>query len=82
VIQILCQACAAFPASKGCATCGGLKVLLRESCCPLCRRPHFIRPGVYTNYDGKRWTTFDGVEMVDRIEGSRCLDCDKKERKP
>ena len=75
--EIQCQA--KHEEGKGCSTCGGYLIVLQRSQCAICKRPNWVRPGVYTSFEGKRWTTFDGMTMVCRAAGFRCTECDEGE---
>jgi len=75
--QIPCQACDP-EAETGCSVCGGYKVVLARGMCSGCGTRYWHRPGVYTSFDGKRWRTFDGLEMVCRPEATRCAACDAR----
>jgi hypothetical protein len=60
----------------GCFTCGGYGVVLAVRKCPTCGHEALARPGSYTTYDGKQWTTFDGVEVTDYLsKPSVCSFC-------
>ena len=63
---------------EGCPHCGGYGYLVEEIELSCCERDVWVRPGVFTSFDGKRWTTFDGVEMVESMAGRRCAECDAK----
>ena len=75
IIQILCQA--DHKEGQGCYTCGGYKILLFQGpVCMTCNRVGWLRPGNHTTYVGKRWRTYDGIEMTQRANGSVCDSCE------
>lgn len=61
--KIKCQA--KHTKDGGCATCGGYKVVMAIRECPNCGHGAWVRPGAYTSYPGKVWTTIDGVQVTD-----------------
>lgn len=80
---IECKGCKDAPESddwtkSGCGTCGGQKVVLVRNTCDGCRQNYWSRPGVYTTYVGKTWTSFDGVQLVqatrDRVVCAKCVE--------
>lgn len=75
---IYCERCKGdAELENGCATCGGHRTVLGAVTCRICKREAWVRPGVHTSYEGKRWHTFDGVEWVDHKSSSNCADCEK-----
>jgi hypothetical protein len=73
--QIPCQGCA--PEATGCETCGGYKFVLCVGACDDCGRTYWTRPGVYTSWEGKRYRSLDGLALVCRADGVRCVPCDE-----
>jgi len=74
--KIPCQACKGKRKEKGCMTCGGYKVVLEKVECNTCRHPRWVRPGVYTRYEGKQWTSLDGIVVTERGDKpSTCSFC-------
>jgi hypothetical protein len=76
--EIRCRACR--PEDEGCRRCGGYKVLLvkREDICPKCETSAWVSPGVHTSYEGKRYVTFDGLEMVCHLDRpDNCAGCEE-----
>jgi hypothetical protein len=58
--EIKCKGCK--PGDSGCSTCGGFKeVLILVTASD--GTEYWTRPGVYTSYEGKEWTSFDGVRL-------------------
>lgn len=77
--QIKCRACEMHPKGKGCGTCGGYRFLLELiPVCSDCKVMGWVRPGVYSSYDGRMWKTFDGIDMVDYSDGRVCSGCDAR----
>lgn len=73
--EIKCQRCK--PDDDGCGTCGGYKIIYSLWTCK-CGRTGWVRPGAYTSYEGKRWFTRDGLEVVDHFSGGRnCIYCEE-----
>lgn len=58
-------ACQSNHEGTGCRTCGGYKFVLAIAECtfPGCSRQYLTRPGHWTIYAGKRFTSFDGLEL-------------------
>lgn len=76
-MKIKCQFCS--PEETSCRQCGGFKVLLFKAKCA-CGQVYWDSPGVLTIYDGKRHTTFDGLEIIYHLNsGVECSKCEKKE---
>lgn len=72
--NVKCQA--KHDATGGCATCGGYEIILAVRKCPSCGHCALVRPGSYTSYEGKKWRTFDGVEITDHFKNpSTCSYC-------
>lgn len=71
--MIKCQGGACL---KGCSSCQGYGHVLHQSHCTGCQRSYWVRPGVYTAYDGKLVTSFDGLALVWRSDGLFCFTCD------
>jgi hypothetical protein len=46
---------------KGCGFCGGYKTVFIKLKCDTCRRWGLGKPGAYTSYEGKEFTTVDGM---------------------
>lgn len=61
ILEIKCQACK--PEDSGCSTCGGYKIVL-EKVRASDGTEYWTRPGRWTNYEGKRWRSFDGVPLI------------------
>lgn len=79
--KIICQKCKDIPERemKGCMVCGGSKELLvrLESVCAICKRPGWVRTGVFSKYEGQQYRTFDGIEMISHLKKpDNCLDCE------
>jgi hypothetical protein len=63
---------------EGCYNCSGYKVVLHQRSCPGCHKQYWARPNSgCTVYDGKPWTSFDGLELVWRHGGVMCKACDE-----
>ena len=61
---------------NGCYSCGGYGHVLKKYSC-ICDKQYWS-PGSsgYTVYEGKRWTSFDGLKMRESIEfGTLCESC-------
>lgn len=62
--------------NKGCMYCGGYKYVLIKKKCD-CGRFGWMKPGPYSVYDGKHFTTIDGLEFVYHDEfGLNCIYCE------
>lgn len=70
--KIKCQAVH----DNGCSTCGGYGHILEETTL-ICGHKAWFRPEPYTTYDGKRITSRDGLECVQREDGLYCAKCDE-----
>lgn len=68
-VVIACQACT--PEQSGCYTCGGYKYLLAQHTCE-CGEKYWGRPGCYSMYEGKQWSSFDGHPFVAKEFKTRC----------
>lgn len=80
---IECLACT--PESRkhrGCGTCGGYGYIYSQWTCPGCSVKAWLRPGAHTVFDGKTFTSMNGVTLVWRKGGQLCFDCDSKPRVP
>lgn len=76
--KIQCQACVGHGDDAGCYRCGGYRYIAEVHACPSCGTRYWARPHAYTTYDGKKWTSFDGLEITDRFPGpSTCARCEK-----
>ena len=68
--KIKCQAKHSQPVREdgsggGCYTCGGYGFLVEKRVtCTKCNKEAWIRPGAYTAYVGKMFTSFDGIKFV------------------
>lgn len=72
--EIPCQA--KHREDGGCSTCGGYGVVLVQSKLPCCGKLYWHRPGGgFTVYEGKRWTSIDGVDTVWTLGGQLCEEC-------
>lgn len=71
-----CQACRRD--ESGCYTCGGYGYILEKSKCRLCKREAWFRPGAHTVYEGKHYSSFDGLEFVWHVDGANCIHCESK----
>lgn len=61
----------------GCSSCYGYGVVLTQSQLG-CGCLAWVRPGVFTIYEGKTWTTFDGVHVTYKDGKEICSRCLKK----
>lgn len=59
--KIKCQAC---DGTGPCGTCGGYGIVLQRVRCRRCGSPRWERPGCFTVYEGKTWTSVDGVTVT------------------
>lgn len=68
----------------GCYTCRGYGNVLQQSTLVCCGKRYWYRPDSgYTVYEGKEWTSFDGVDVVWTLAGTACAECYRKqEAKP
>lgn len=73
--QIPCQCTQPL---NGCPSCSGFGYVLELAKCHACFRTYWVRPGVHTMYEGKRWRTFDGLAMVVKDGRSVCFECGEK----
>lgn len=74
-MNIKCQRCK--PSDEGCATCGGFKIVLDRNNCPTCNAVYWTRPHARTTYDGKRFFSFDGLEIIVKSDGKwQCARCE------
>lgn len=83
--KIICQYENCFKESRTnfgkCFHCHGYgHVLENVKICTKCEVRGWVRPGVFTSYDGKKWQTTDGIGVVDRENGRLCADCDRIEQ--
>ena len=80
---LLCQMCDGK--SSSCSSCGGYGYVAELIKCTMCKRAGWFRPGAYTTYEGKEYTSIDGLEMVDHfVDGeisSNCKRCEKENQK-
>lgn len=77
--KITCKKCKDREKQEGCSICGGYGYIAIEAKCPTCERTGLFRPGVYTHYEGKRYHSIDGLEMVAHMGGeSNCVYCEGK----
>lgn len=80
--RIRCEWCSSQCADEGCAYCGNFGFLLSRSQCPECSIEVWDKPGSRTEWDGKAYRSWNGVEMVVRLENGqgvrRCSVCDRK----
>jgi hypothetical protein len=76
-MKILCQACTP-KSKKGCHRCGGFKELLVERvACEICKRKAWFKVGVFSRYEGQRYQTFDGLEMIAHlVKPDNCRKCE------
>ena len=49
---------------NGCYSCGGYGYVLETAQCSNCLQEYWTRPGNYTIYDGKKFTSIDGLEIT------------------
>jgi hypothetical protein len=79
VKKIFCQACRGNPEDTGCRSCNGYGVVLETYFCDRCKREWWARPGMKTTmYDGRSWQSFDGLDLIYRLDGGLlCKDCDR-----
>lgn len=64
---------------NGCSRCGGSGVVLEQTNCKACGKSYWVRPGVYSSFEGKRWQSLDGLQLVDTAKhGTLCLACWEK----
>lgn len=61
----------------GCGTCGGYGVVLVKKACKGCGRESWVRPGVFTSYEGKEYYTVDGLKMFCHGHTEHCLNCEE-----
>jgi hypothetical protein len=67
-------------------TCGGYKIVWEVGTCRGCGREYYTTPGCYTIYEGKRFTTVDGLQLVYMSRDKRncpeaiCIACAEKYR--
>ena len=64
----------------GCPGCGGFGYIAKKQQCPTCDRWGYFRPlNGMTVYEGKRYYSIDGLEMVAHIDRfSNCVHCEEK----
>lgn len=76
---IRCSACVEKKPNEGCIKCGGYGFLAYPQFCDGCGQKYWLRPGVFTCYDGKKITTFDGLELtyhfIDGVVSRTCSRC-------
>jgi hypothetical protein len=70
---IVCRYCK--QTDSGCPICGGFKVVFEWVSCMTCEGPYLIRPGVHTVYEGKKFTSVDGVTVT--VHLNRNWECDR-----
>jgi hypothetical protein len=78
--EIKCQACTEESRKKGCYRCGGAGIVLREIKCDLCERTYWTAPVAYTSYEGKQWTSFDGLVLIDHKGSRSCVHCERERK--
>lgn len=61
--EIKCQECKGKKRENGCGTCGGYGVLITKATTEDGVK-YWTRPRRYTVYVGKRFRSFDGVELI------------------
>lgn len=76
--KIVCQACTPRSRkSSECRVCGGYGLLLEIVECPKCLRQGWVRPGVHSVHEGKKYRTFDGMEWVAHLKKpNNCAECE------
>lgn len=76
---IHCQKCQHGDRQGGCSVCGGAgELLARIQVCSICNRTAWVRPGVFSKYEGQIYKTFDGVSVVSHLsKPDNCLECEK-----
>lgn len=71
--SIKCQA--EHKSGKGCYTCGGYKTIMVSMTCG-CGRKYWVRPGAWTWYEGKEYTSVDGLKITCHTDGDKCRYCE------
>lgn len=59
---------------KGCGTCGGHGTVFDQVRLD-CGHKYWTRPGAYTVFEGKVFTSLDGLNIICLKNGSMCLAC-------
>lgn len=60
--------------SKGCSTCGGFGTVFDQVKLD-CGHKYWTRPGTYTMFEGKIFTSLDGLAIICLNIGSMCVTC-------
>lgn len=67
---------------NGCDFCGGYKYVFIKYRCSLCHRIGWFSPGPISVYEGKRYYSIDGLEMVYHMDKwFNCIYCENKKEK-
>lgn len=74
-MSIDCQKC---DGESPCSRCGGYGIIaVKRVACTQCKVEAWFKPGVATMYDGKRYESFDGLQLIYRTGGeSVCEGCE------
>lgn len=59
---------------KGCSSCGGYGTIFEEVKLD-CGHKYWSRPGAYSTYDGKIFTSLDGLKIICLKSGFMCVSC-------
>jgi hypothetical protein len=60
----------------GCPICGGYKTVLQKKiACTKCKKEAWFKPGAHTNYVGKIFNSWDGLQLVITGKGTKCIEC-------
>lgn len=66
---------------RGCSSCGGYGYVLKKNHCR-CGQSYWSRPGVFTSYPGKEYSSYDGLKFKVQEDGKvRCKKCEYNEGK-